>query len=72
MAEQQTYTVKRPFPHRGRILTTGERVELHPRQAKYLVGTHLESPTASQAARKGKGGGKSASGAEQKSGGDKQ
>ncbi|MCC5811205.1 MAG: hypothetical protein JJU06_12620 [Ectothiorhodospiraceae bacterium] len=68
--KRQTYTVKKSFPHRGEIVRPGAKVELHPRQAKYLIGTHLERPAASQGARKAKGGAKG--GPEQKSGGDKQ
>ena len=42
MAEsKQTYTTLRAFPHHGRVIPTGGTVQLHPRQAKYLLGTHL-------------------------------
>lgn len=47
---KQAYIVKKAFPHRGEIIRPGDKVELHPRQAQYLIGTHLERP----AARKGK------------------
>ena len=46
---RQAYIVKKAFPHRGEIIRPGDKVELHPRQAQYLIGTHLERP----AARKG-------------------
>jgi hypothetical protein len=35
------YIVKIAMPHGGVILQPGDRVLLHPRQAKYLLGTHL-------------------------------
>lgn len=41
---KQEYTVKKPFPHPGRALRKGDQVWMHPRQAKYLIGTHLEDP----------------------------
>ncbi|ACL72714.1 hypothetical protein Tgr7_1631 [Thioalkalivibrio sulfidiphilus HL-EbGr7] len=44
MSKQQTYTVKTALPHRGRVYQPGEPITLHPRQAKYLLGTHLERP----------------------------
>ncbi|WP_111745618.1 hypothetical protein [Salinisphaera orenii] len=47
------YKTLRKFVHNGRVLAKGETVELHPNQAKYLLGTHLELADA------GKGGGKS-------------
>lgn len=49
MPTRQTYTVKRPLPYQGRILQPGESVTLHPRQAQYLLGTHLERPTTGRA-----------------------
>jgi len=51
----QTYTVKKALPHRGRIRRPGEKVELHPREAKYYIGSHLESPKAAKKPAKGKG-----------------
>jgi hypothetical protein len=39
---EQEYTVKRRWPHNGNIYTPGEKVSMHPRQAKYLIGTYLE------------------------------
>lgn len=50
--EQKTYKTLRPFPHRGRVVATGGKVQLHPRQARYLLGTHLEDPDAPQKAPK--------------------
>ncbi|TGG92529.1 hypothetical protein E4656_13755 [Natronospirillum operosum] len=40
--QEQQYTVKAPFPWPGRALRKGDVVTMHPRQAKYLTGTHLE------------------------------
>lgn len=48
----QTYTVKRAFPHRGQKLKPGDTVTMHPREAKYLLGTHLERPAPKKAAPK--------------------
>jgi len=61
----QTYTVKKALPHRGRIRRPGEKVELHPREAKYYIGSHLESP---KAAKKAASKGKSQAAAEDKGG----
>lgn len=53
MGKQHTYTVKKALPHRGRILRPGEQVTLHPREAKYYIGSHLDSPApAPKAAKK--------------------
>lgn len=52
------YTVKKAMPHRGRIVPPGERISLHPREAQYLIGSHLERPGAAKTAAKGKGGAK--------------
>jgi hypothetical protein len=41
MSQRKPYTTLRPFAHRGRVLAAGETVTLHPKQAKYLLGTHL-------------------------------
>lgn len=60
--KRQTYTVKQAFPHRGEIVRPGAKVELHPRQAKYLIGTHLERPEPAKPASKGKGGAKTQGG----------
>lgn len=50
--KRQSYTVKKAFPHRGGKLKRGEKVQMHPREAKYLLGTHLEHPAAKKAAPK--------------------
>lgn len=43
-ASKQQYKVKAPFPYKGEILTRGATVTMHPRAAKYLIGSHLERP----------------------------
>lgn len=42
MPTTTTYTTKRAFPYKGEQLIKGQRVEMHPREARYLIGTHLE------------------------------
>ncbi|MEQ9132651.1 MAG: hypothetical protein RJQ08_08420 [Salinisphaeraceae bacterium] len=44
MSKTKSYKTLRPFPHRGQVVPAGGKVELHPRQARYLLGTHLEDP----------------------------
>ena len=44
MSKTKSYKTLRPFPHRGQVVPTGGKVDLHPRQARYLLGTHLEDP----------------------------
>lgn len=53
----ETYRVKKAFPMKGRIAAAGEEVQMHPRQAKYLIGSHLErlDAQAPVAKRTGKG-----------------
>lgn len=58
-ATKQTYTVKKAFPHKGRKRRPGDTVEMHPRQAKYLVGTFLEHPAPKASKGNQKTGGKS-------------
>lgn len=50
---KQTYTTLRPFAHGGRVVPTGGRVSMHPKQAKYLLGSHLtdKKPTSKAAAK---------------------
>lgn len=43
-SKREKYTVKKALPHRGRVYQPGEQIELHPREAKYLLGMHLERP----------------------------
>lgn len=49
----QTYTAIKALPFRGRVVQPGETVSLHPRQAKYYIGTHLERPKPAKPAPKG-------------------
>jgi hypothetical protein len=53
---KQTYIAKRPLAHGGKIVAKGEPVEMHPQQAKYLIGTHLEAPAAADKKAGGKSG----------------
>lgn len=45
---KQKYTVNKALPYGGRIRRPGEKVEMHPREAKYYLGSHLVSPTAAK------------------------
>lgn len=45
------YEVKRKVVHRGRVLGPGAKVELHPRQAKYLVVQGKLAPAGTKAKR---------------------
>lgn len=51
--DKQTYYTLRKFPHNGRVLEPGAPVQMHPNQAKYLLGSHLtaEKPTSKAAAK---------------------
>ena len=45
----ETCRVTKALPLKGRIAAVGDQVQMHPRQAKYLIGSHLEridAPTA--------------------------
>ncbi|WP_148045550.1 hypothetical protein [Salinisphaera orenii] len=39
----QTYYALRPFAHGGCVIPAGQPVRLHPKQAKYLLGSHLSA-----------------------------